>query len=136
MALPTNVIYLRAARRSRPARQPARSSCSSAARSRPRSGSRCRLSGAAILAGLTPTALRVVSGTLFFPRGGSAFVTRALARALAGRGCAVTLVVGSRRDLEGLGDAHRFYAGIDVHAVDFTAALGAPDPMAFDAPAG
>jgi glycosyltransferase involved in cell wall biosynthesis len=80
--------------------------------------------------------LRVVSGTLFFPRGGSAFVTRALARALAERGCAVTLVAGSRRDLEGLGDARRFYAGIDLHAVDFMAALRAPDPVAFDAPAG
>ena len=41
---------------------------------------------AAILAGLLPSALRVVSGTLFFPRGGSAFVTRALARGLADDG--------------------------------------------------
>jgi glycosyltransferase involved in cell wall biosynthesis len=48
----------------------------------------------------------------------------------------VTLVAGSRHDLGGLSDARRFYAGIDVHEVDFTTALGAPDPMAFDAPPG
>jgi len=75
-------------------------------------------------------ALRVLSGTLFFPRGGSAFVTRALARCLAERGCDIALVAGSRHDLRGLGDARRFYAGIDVHEVDFTEALRAPDPMA------
>jgi len=83
-----------------------------------------------------PGALRVLSGTLFFPRGGSAFVTRALSRCLAERGCDITLVAGSRHDLSGLGDARRFYAGIDVHEVDFTDALAAPDPMAFTAPAG
>jgi len=81
-------------------------------------------------------ALRVLSGTLFFPRGGSAFVTRALARCLAERGCEITLVAGSRHDADGLGDARRFYAGIDVQEVDFTPALRAPDPMAFSGPAG
>jgi len=74
------------------------------------------------------TALRVVSGTLFFPRGGSAFVTRALCRALADAGVDLTLVAGSR---QGLGDAAGFYAGIDLHAVDFTPALDAADPMGF-----
>jgi len=74
-------------------------------------------------------ALRVVSGTLFFPRGGSAFVTRALARGLAAEGIDITLIAGSRRDPEGLGDARAFYAGIDLHPVDFTAALGCGDPM-------
>jgi glycosyltransferase involved in cell wall biosynthesis len=78
----------------------------------------------------------VLSGTLFFPRGGSAFVTRALARGLADRGCDVTLLAGSRHDLAELGDARRFYAGIDVREVDFTAALAAPDPVAFEAPPG
>jgi glycosyltransferase involved in cell wall biosynthesis len=81
-------------------------------------------------------ALRVLSGTLFFPRGGSAFVTRALTRGLAERACDITLVAGSLHDAGGLGDARRFYAGIDVHEVDFTPALGAPDPMAFSGPAG
>jgi len=83
-----------------------------------------------------PNALRVVSGTLFFPRGGSAFVTRALARGLADQGCDVTLLAGSRHDLGGLGDARRFYAGIDLREVDFTAALGTPDPVDFSGPPG
>ncbi len=76
------------------------------------------------------------SGTLFFPRGGSAFVTRALSSGLAARGCDVTLVAGSRHDLGGLSDARRFYAGIDVHEVDFSEALRAADAMAFDGAAG
>jgi glycosyltransferase involved in cell wall biosynthesis len=80
--------------------------------------------------------LRVVSGTLFFPRGGSAFVVRALARGLVDRGCDLTVVAGSRHDVGGLSDARRFYAGIDLHEVDFTAALGDRDPVAFAAPAG
>ena len=78
----------------------------------------------------------MVSGTLFFPRGGSAFVTRALARGLAETGCDITVLAGSRHDLGGLSDARNFYTGIDVHEVDFTAALAAPDPTAFDAPPG
>jgi glycosyltransferase involved in cell wall biosynthesis len=81
-------------------------------------------------------ALHVLSGTLFFPRGGSAFVTRALAGCLAERGCDVTLIAGSRHDLGGLSDARRFYAGLDLHEVDFTAALGAQDGLAFESTAG
>lgn len=81
--------------------------------------------------------LRVVCGTLFFPRGGSAYVTRALARGLAARGDDVTIVAGSRHDdPEGFGDATRFYAGLPLREVDFTPALAAPDPMAFAGPAG
>ncbi len=53
---------------------------------------------------------------MFFPRGGSAHVARALARELPAHGCDVTVVSGS---LPGHGDAERFYAGLDVHAVDF-----------------
>jgi glycosyltransferase involved in cell wall biosynthesis len=80
--------------------------------------------------------LHVLSGTLFFPRGGSAFVTRALARCLAERGCDVKLVAGSRHDLGGLSDARQFYAGIDLHEVDFSAALGADDGITFESTAG
>jgi glycosyltransferase involved in cell wall biosynthesis len=80
--------------------------------------------------------VRLLSGTLFFPRGGSAFVTRAIARCLAERGCDVTLVAGSRHDLGGLSDARRFYAGIDLHEVDFTAALSADDGIVFESAAG
>jgi glycosyltransferase involved in cell wall biosynthesis len=54
---------------------------------------------------------------MFFPRGGSAHVARALARELPAHGCEVTIVSGS---MPGHGDAERFYDGLDVHAVDFS----------------
>jgi glycosyltransferase involved in cell wall biosynthesis len=76
-------------------------------------------------------ALRVVSGTVFFPRGGSAYVTRALASGLCDLGIDLTLVAGSRTDLGGMSDARRFYAGLDVRAVDFAPALASRDPMRF-----
>jgi glycosyltransferase involved in cell wall biosynthesis len=60
--------------------------------------------------------VRIVSALMFFPRGGSAHVARALARELPAHGCDVTIVSGS---LPGRGDAERFYAGLDVHGVDF-----------------
>ena len=74
---------------------------------------------------------------MFFPRGGSAHVARALARELPAHGCEVTVVSGS---LAGLGDAERFYEGCDVHAVRFDRGdapmhpsyedrPGAPDPV-------
>jgi glycosyltransferase involved in cell wall biosynthesis len=81
-------------------------------------------------------ALRVVSGTLFFPRGGSSFVARALARGLRAQGLDLTLVSGSRGDLDGVSDARTFYADVDVRPVDFSAALRSPDPMAYAAGAG
>ncbi|MBX5441278.1 MAG: glycosyltransferase family 4 protein [Solirubrobacteraceae bacterium] len=81
--------------------------------------------------------LRIVCGTLFFPRGGSAYVTRALTGGLAALGHDVTLVAGSRHDEPGgLGDARRFYAGLPLREVDFTPALSAPDPLAYEGPAG
>jgi hypothetical protein len=81
-------------------------------------------------------ALRVVSGTIFYPRGGSANVARALARGLRDEGIGVTLVAGSRSDRGNLSDARIFYAGLDVHPVDYTAALASGDPMAFAGGAG
>ena len=76
--------------------------------------------------------LRVVSATLFSPRGGSAFVARALARCLRAEGVEITHVSGSRSDLEGdAGDARVFYGDLDVRTVDFAAALASDDPMAF-----
>jgi glycosyltransferase involved in cell wall biosynthesis len=77
------------------------------------------------------SALRVVSGTLFFPRGGSSFVARAIARGLREQGVDLTLVSGSRGDLGGVSDARTFYAGLDVRPVDFSAALRCPDPMGY-----
>ena len=71
---------------------------------------------------------------MFFPRGGSAHVARALATALPRHGWEDTLLSGSRTDLGGRGDASRFYAGLQPHAVDFTPALQTPDPMAATPP--
>lgn len=77
---------------------------------------------------------RVVMGLLFFPRGGSAQVARALARSLAGLDWDVTLVSSSLAHPDGQGDAHTFYAdlaeaGVDLCPVDCTAACDAPDPL-------
>ncbi len=71
----------------------------------------------------------MVSALLFFPRGGSAHVARALATALPDHGWDVTIVSGTRSDSNGRGDAHRFYAGLDTHTVDFTNALASTDPL-------
>jgi glycosyltransferase involved in cell wall biosynthesis len=71
---------------------------------------------------------RLVSGVMFFPRGGSAHVARALSLELERAGWSVILVSGSRSDSEE-SDARRFYRGVDVRPVDFTAALREPDPV-------
>src|SRR4051795_1911482 len=76
---------------------------------------------------------------MFFPRGGSAHVARALAGELPAHGWDVTILSGSLGG-GGVRDAERFYAGLDVHAVDFAAGdapmhpsfedrPGAPDPV-------
>jgi hypothetical protein len=77
---------------------------------------------------------RLLSALQFFPRGGSSHVARALALELPSHGWDVTVVSGSRTDLEALGDAARFYAGLDVHPVSFDEALASPDPL--DPPSG
>ncbi len=81
---------------------------------------------------------RVVMGVLFFPRGGSAHVARALASALAAQEWNVTLVSGSLSRPDGQGNAQTFYAGldprVDLRVVDFTAALAASDPLRADPP--
>jgi glycosyltransferase involved in cell wall biosynthesis len=61
---------------------------------------------------------RVLSALMFFPRGGSSHVARALATELPRHGWDVGLLSGSRR---GHGDARRFYRGLDVEVVDFDA---------------
>ena len=80
------------------------------------------------------TRRRLLSALQFFPRGGSSHVARAFARELPSHGWDVTVVSGSRRDLEGVGDAARFYAGLDVYPVSFDEALASPDPL--DPPPG
>ena len=73
----------------------------------------------------------VLIGLYFYPRGGSAHATRALAREMRRQGIGVTLVTGSRSDLGESADAHDFYAGLEPVAVDFTPALASPDPLRF-----
>jgi glycosyltransferase involved in cell wall biosynthesis len=80
--------------------------------------------------------LHVVSAILFFPRGGSAQVARALADGLRAQGLAVTLVAGSRGDLGGESDARRFYGEDDLHAVDFGPAIASGDPLGYEGPPG
>jgi glycosyltransferase involved in cell wall biosynthesis len=88
---------------------------------------------------VTRRPVRVLSGLMFFPRGGSAHVARALAEELPAQGWDVTVLSGSVGG-GGLGDAERFYAGLRVHTVDFAAGEapmhpsyedrpGAPDPV-------
>lgn len=73
-------------------------------------------------------------GLMFFPRGGSSHVAQNLAVALPAAGWDVRLVTGSVRIPGRPGDASEFYRGLDVHPVDMTAALTAPDPMLADPP--
>ncbi len=75
---------------------------------------------------------RALIGLMFFPRGGSAHVTRALAHALPAHGWDVQVVTGSVRD--GPSDAKRFFAGLDVCTMDYTGALTAANPLAHDPP--
>jgi D-inositol-3-phosphate glycosyltransferase len=66
---------------------------------------------------------RVVMGLLFFPRGGSAQVCRYLSLALADAGWSVSLVGGSLGEAGEPTHAPTFFAGIDVHHVDYTPAV-------------
>jgi len=68
--------------------------------------------------------VRVINGLLFFPRGGSAQVARSLSLKLPEFGWDVTLLSGSVPG--GLGDAERFYGGLDVVALDLA---GGDAPM-------
>ncbi|MEP6624468.1 MAG: glycosyltransferase family 4 protein [Acidimicrobiia bacterium] len=71
------------------------------------------------------TGRRVVMGLLFFPRGGSAFVARYLSPALTRAGWSVSLAAGSLGVPGEETHAATFFAGLDVHGLDFTAARDA-----------
>jgi glycosyltransferase involved in cell wall biosynthesis len=75
-------------------------------------------------------------GVYFYPRGGSAHVSRSIARQLEGNGLEVALLTGSRSDLGEVGLAQSFYTGLDLHTVDFTPAIGSPAPLRFRGAAG
>jgi glycosyltransferase involved in cell wall biosynthesis len=73
-------------------------------------------------------------GLMFFPRGGSAQVTRYLAGALSEHGWDATVLAGS---LGGPGDdahAETFFEGLDVVPVPYDDALEADDPLLADPP--
>ena len=79
--------------------------------------------------------MRVLSGLMFFPRGGSAHVARALATELPRHGWDVTLVTGSRATGSGgHGDARAFFSGLDVRPVDFDAGDAPMHPSYEDRP--
>jgi glycosyltransferase involved in cell wall biosynthesis len=64
-------------------------------------------------------------GLLFFPRGGSAQVSRYLAQALVDAGWSVSLVTGSLGTRGAGTHAATFFAGLDEHHLDYTAAVDA-----------
>ena len=64
-------------------------------------------------------------GLLFYPRGGSAFVVRYLSPALTQTGWSVSLASGSLGAPGEETNAATFFAGLDVHQLDFTAARDA-----------
>lgn len=68
---------------------------------------------------------KIVMGLLFFPRGGSAQVTRYLAAALGDAGWPVSLVAGSLGEPGEGTHAPTFFAGIDLQHLDYTAAVAA-----------
>ena len=77
-------------------------------------------------------------GLLFYPRGGSAFVVRYLSPALTQAGWSVSLASGSLGAPGEETNAATFFAGLDVHALDYTAARDAfaagGDPIAASPP--
>jgi glycosyltransferase involved in cell wall biosynthesis len=77
---------------------------------------------------------RVVMALMFFPRGGSSHVVRNLARFLPDAGWDVTLVTGSLGAPGKESNAATFFDGFDIHSVDYTSALDAPDPLRADPP--
>ena len=71
---------------------------------------------------------------MFFPRGGSSHVVRNLARFLPAAGWDVTILTGSLGGPGKESNAETFFKGFDIHSVDYTAAIEAPDPLRADPP--
>jgi glycosyltransferase involved in cell wall biosynthesis len=84
--------------------------------------------------GRPPAGGLVVSALFFFPRGGSAQVTRALARALPAAGWQLALAAGSLGQWGEPTHAASFFAGVDVHPLDYSPALEPTDPLAAPVP--
>jgi glycosyltransferase involved in cell wall biosynthesis len=73
-------------------------------------------------------------GLMFFPRGGSSHVVRNMARELPAHGFDVTVAAGSLGEPGEESHAQTFFDGLEVHAVDYSAAAEADDPLAADPP--
>jgi glycosyltransferase involved in cell wall biosynthesis len=71
---------------------------------------------------------------MFFPRGGSSHVVRNLARFLPRAGWDVTVVTGSLGPRGKESNADTFFEGFDIHSLDYTDAVDAPDPLRADPP--
>src|SRR6266705_4027350 len=85
--------------------------------------------------GRAPDALGlVVSALFFFPRGGSAQVTRSLARALPAAGWRLALAAGSLGRAGEPTHAASFFAGVDVHPLDYSPALERADLLTAPVP--
>jgi glycosyltransferase involved in cell wall biosynthesis len=76
----------------------------------------------------------IVSALFFFPRGGSAQVARALARALPAAGWQLALAAGSLGRWGEPTHAASFFAGVDVHPLDYSPALERTDPLTTPVP--
>src|SRR3954453_47497 len=93
------------------------------------------MEGPILSAAAAPDALKlVVSALFFFPRGGSAQVVRSLARALPAAGCQPTLAAGSLGQRGEPTNAESFFAGMEVHALDYSPALECADPLVAPVP--
>src|SRR3954447_21532318 len=75
---------------------------------------------------------KLMMGVYFYPRGGSAHVSRALAREFERSGFEVTVLAGSRSDLGEHARASRFYSRLHLRPVDFAPALRSVDPSRVD----
>jgi len=73
-------------------------------------------------------------GLLFFPRGGSAQVVRYLSRSLPGAGWESSIACGSLGEEGEQSHAGTFFAGLDVHPLDYSSSQDANDPVAADPP--
>ena len=81
---------------------------------------------------------RAAMGLLFYPRGGSAQVVRYLARALADADWQASVYCGSLGPTGAESNAHTFFSGLEVHALDYGPAVAAfergEDPLLADPP--
>ena len=77
---------------------------------------------------------RVLTALFFFPRGGSAQVTRSLCRSLPATGWRPSVVAGSLDSPGAQTHAATFFSGLDIHAVDYSPAALLADPLGADVP--